>query len=80
MNKPHALRTEEEVEMFAAKVASLQIFGRSLFENLEPKAVISKLMPFMKHEHFTPGQAIFNYGKIFHKSSLLKLSIRTTFG
>ena len=62
MNKHHGLRSPQEVDLFVNKVASLEVFGRSILENLDAKTVIRKLMPFMKPEVFPAGKPIFHYG------------------
>ena len=40
----------------------LNIFNRTIVENLDQKSILTKLMPFFKYELFPAGGPIFHYG------------------
>ena len=62
MAKPADTRTPKEIDRLISKLIDMDIFDKSLLENLDAKPVVRKLIPFLKYEQFPAGVPIFHYG------------------
>lgn len=61
VEKPHDARTPVEINHLVKRIIEMDIFDKYVLENLDPKSVLTKLVPFFKYQQIPAGSPIFHY-------------------